>query len=137
MTQIDFLPSVPSVVETEGFGCAAAEFRIEKVRAESVLPWGKVAVSYDVMGTLPEDVDTYAAWISVSNRALGIAQIVESLSGGPAQGTLAGTRRLVDAAGGPQLKAAQWRLSRPGIWNRAPSCGVLVGITLRERWALC
>lgn len=58
-----------------------AEFRIENVRAEPVLPWGKVAVSYDVTGTLPEDADTYAAWISVSNRTAGSVQTVESLSG--------------------------------------------------------
>ncbi len=58
-----------------------AEFRIENVRAEPVLPWGKVAVSYDVTGTLPEDADTYAAWISVSNRTAGSVQTVESLFG--------------------------------------------------------
>lgn len=58
-----------------------AEFRIENVRAEPVLPWGKVAVSYDVTGTLPEDADTYAAWLSVSNRTAGSVQTVESLSG--------------------------------------------------------
>ena len=58
-----------------------AEFRIENVRAEPVLPWGKVAVSYDVTGTLPDDADTYAAWISVSNRVAGSVQTVEGLSG--------------------------------------------------------
>ena len=58
-----------------------AEFRIENVRAEPVLPWGKVAVSYDVTGTLPENADKYVAWISVSNRASGSIQAVESLSG--------------------------------------------------------
>lgn len=57
------------------------EFHIENVRAEPVLPWGKVAVSYDVTGTLPDDADTYAAWISVSNRVAGSVQTVESLSG--------------------------------------------------------
>ena len=52
-----------------------AEFRIENVRAEPVLPWGKVAVSYDVTGTLPENADKYVAWAFVSNRTAGTVQI--------------------------------------------------------------
>ena len=63
-----------------------AGFRIENVRAEPVLPWGKVAVSYDVTGTIPDDADKYTAWISVSNRTLGSVQTVKSLSGDTALG---------------------------------------------------
>ena len=63
-----------------------AGFRIENVRAEPVLPWGKVAVSYDVTGTIPDDADKYVAWISVSNRTLGSVQAVRSLSGDTALG---------------------------------------------------
>ena len=51
------------------------EFHIENVRAEPVLPWGKVAVSYDVTGTLPENADKYAVWAFVSNRTAGTVQI--------------------------------------------------------------
>ena len=52
-----------------------AEFHIENVRAEPVLPWGKVALSYDVTGTLPENADKYAVWAFVSNRTAGTVQI--------------------------------------------------------------
>ena len=51
------------------------EFHIENVRAEPVLPWGKVALSYDVTGALPENADKYAAWTFVSNRTAGAVQI--------------------------------------------------------------
>ena len=51
------------------------EFHIENVRAEPVLPWGKVALSYDVTGTLPENADKYAVWAFVSNRTAGTVQI--------------------------------------------------------------